>query len=255
MVLPLFDKNPTKTKAVATKWLIWANILVFLAVWWLERRGVSWIASAYGMVPSRLTADFQGEIPKVFTSMFLHADWSHLLLNLLYLHIFGDNVEDTLGKRRFLIFYALSGWGAAAAQYLINPSSPVPMVGASGAIAGVLGAYMVFFPRAPVVVFNPFILPFPILPFPAWLVIGWWFFLNVMGELFSHGSPVAYLAHIGGFVTGLLLARGSIKRHNTRGHDGSYAESQGAYPASRQDKASRTVKRPIFRKGDAPFWR
>ncbi len=240
---------------MATKWLIWINILVFVGTLWLESHGVSWIPSAYGMVPARLTADFQGEIPKIFTSMFLHAGWSHLLLNLLYLHIFGDNVEEALGRRRFVIFYALSGWGAAAAQYLMNSTSPIPMVGASGAIAGVLGAYMVFYPRAPVIVFNPFIIPFPILPFPAWMVIGWWFFLNVMGELFSSGSPVAYLAHIGGFVTGLLLARGSIKESFPGTSDGTRSDPHDIpHPFGGRTKA-RTVKKPIFRKDDAPFWR
>ncbi|HXS15718.1 MAG TPA: rhomboid family intramembrane serine protease [Polyangiaceae bacterium] len=252
MVLPLYDKNPTKSKATATRWLIWINVVMFLLASWLESRGVTWIASAYGMVPSRLTADFQGEIPKIFTSMFLHGGWSHLILNLLYLHIFGDNVEDALGKSRFVLFYALSGWGAAAAQYLVNPLSPIPMVGASGAIAGVLGAYLIFFPRAPVVVFNPFILPFPILPFPAWLVIGWWFFLNVLGQLFSHESPVAHLAHIGGFVTGLFLARGSLKKQ--RSSRPAYEEGQEVFPGLGNTQA-RQVKRPIFSKGDEPFWR
>lgn len=174
------------------------------------------------------------------------------MLNLLYLHIFGDNVEDALGRRRFIIFYALSGGGAALAQYVINPTSPIPMVGASGAIAGVLGAYLVFFPRAPVVVFNPFILPFPILPLPAWMVIGWWFFLNVMGELFSSGSPVAYIAHIGGFVTGLLLARSSIKPARSGAE---VAEASEILSGFGRRPAARTVKRPIFRKDDAPFWR
>jgi membrane associated rhomboid family serine protease len=167
-------------------------------------------------VPTRLTHDPTGEAFTIFTSMFMHGGWLHLGGNMLFLHIFGDNVEDAIGHVRYVAFYLLSGIGAAAAQVLTDPSSQVPMVGASGAIAGVLGAYMVLYPTAPVLVLNP-ILPLwflfgLFLELPAWLVAGEWFIANLfMGaqSLAGVGSEggVAFFAHLGGFVSGLVLVK------------------------------------------------
>jgi membrane associated rhomboid family serine protease len=150
----------------------------------------------------------------VFTSMFMHGNFAHLGGNMLFLYIFGDNVEDSVGHLRYVLFYLLSGIGAAAAQVLIDPSSQVPMVGASGAIAGVLGAYMVLHPRAPITVLNPPPLAFFIgffIEVPAWLVIGAWFVIQLLSGVGSlggtEGGGVAFFAHVGGFLTGLLLVR------------------------------------------------
>lgn len=213
-MIPLYDNNPTRSPAVVTVVLIAANVTVFLAQVVLEWGGASWVVPAYGLVPIRITLDPAGELFTVFTSMFMHGGWAHLGWNMLFLHIFGDNVEDALGHLRYLGFYALGGIGAAACQYLINPSSNIPMVGASGAIAAVLGAYVLLHPRAPVAVVNP-ILPLwllmgPLIALPAWLVVGEWFLVNLIGGLDALGRTeggVAFFAHIGGFLVGLLAIR------------------------------------------------
>lgn len=147
-------------------------------------------------------------------SMFLHGGWGHLLGNALFFWVFGDNVEDALGRGRFLLFYLVCGLAAAAAQVAIDPASPVPMVGASGAIAGVLAAYVRLYPHVRVHMFVP---PFFVLPFPAWLVIGWWFVLQVLMALPQVSgvrveAGVAVLAHVGGFVAGWLLVRPLLPR-------------------------------------------
>lgn len=145
-------------------------------------------------------------------SMFLHGGWGHLLGNALFFWVFGDNVEDALGRGRFLLFYLVCG--LAAAQVAIDPASPVPMVGASGAIAGVLAAYVRLYPHVRVHMLVP---PFFVLPFPAWLVIGWWFVLQVLTALPQVSgvrveTGVAVLAHVGGFVAGWLLVRPLLPR-------------------------------------------
>lgn len=142
------------------------------------------------------------------TSMFLHGGWGHLLGNALFFWVFGDDIEDALGRGRFLLFYVVCGLAAAAAQIAIDPASPVPVVGASGAIAGVLGAYARLFPRVRI---DMWFFPF-VIPMPALLVIGWWFLVQVIAMLPQlHGvhveSGVAVVAHVGGFVTGLVLVQ------------------------------------------------
>jgi len=176
--------------------------------------GHTWIIAWYGLVPSRLLDDPPGEAFTSLTSMFMHASWGHIGWNMVFLYIFGDNIEDTLGHFRYIVFYLLAGFGAAAAQVLIDPSSSIPMVGASGAIAGVLGAYLVYYPKAPVLVLNPipplWLILGLFISLPAWLVIGEWFVGNLlggMGALAGRSSSVAFFAHIGGFLTGLVLAR------------------------------------------------
>src|SRR5690606_24435746 len=136
---------------------------------------------------TRVAQDPTGEAFTVLTSMFMHGGWGHLGWNMLFLHVFGDNVEDALGHARYLGFYLLGGIGAAACQFFVNPASTIPMVGASGAIAAVLGGYVVLHPRAPVAVVNP-ILPLwllmgPLIALPAWFVVGEWFFVNLIGGL------------------------------------------------------------------------
>ncbi len=214
-MLPIGDRNPTRTTPFVNYVLIALNLAVF--AWQFSvtsRGGEAWLVPGYGLVPARLTLDPPGEAFTIFTSMFMHGGLMHLGGNMLFLHIFGDNVEDTLGHVRYVLFYLLSGIGAGAAQVLTDPSSQLPMVGASGAIAGVLGAYMVLHPRAPITVLNlpplAFFIGFFIVV-PAWLVIGLWFLVQLLSGIGSLGAletgGVAFFAHVGGFLTGLLLVR------------------------------------------------
>ena len=206
-MLPIGDRNPTRTTPFVNYAIIVLNILVF--VWQtivILGGGEAWLTAGYGLVPSRIANDPTGEAFTVLTSMFMHGGLLHIAGNMLFLHIFGDNVEDELGHVRYAVFYLLSGVGAAAAQYMVDTSSQVPMVGASGAIAGVLGAYMVLHPSAPIMVLLPIGL---FIELPAWVVTGLWFAIQLYSGLGSGAatSGVAFFAHIGGFVAGLVLIR------------------------------------------------
>jgi membrane associated rhomboid family serine protease len=248
-VVPLYDINPAQSRPHVTRWLILANVVVFLATWFLEGRGLSYVASGYGLVPIRVRMDPSGEWFTLFSSMFLHAGWGHIFWNMLFLFIFGDNVEDKLGSERFLAFYLLSGLGAALGQFAMDPTSHVPMVGASGAIGGVLGGYLVLHPKAPVAVLNP--IPFTWLFFPlvfalpAWVVVGEWFIGNVFGVLGAgagiSGAGIAFAAHLGGFLVGLVTVRLFAK-----------SESLGKRPSQIRDP-----DRPAFWREDKqrPFWK
>jgi membrane associated rhomboid family serine protease len=229
-MIPISDLNPTRRKPLVNTILIVANVLAFLWEYSLVAGGAAWVIPGYGVVPRRIVGDPLGEAFTVVTSMFMHGGWEHLGGNMLFLYIFGDNVEDAIGRGRYLFFYVICGLGAALAQVVIDPASPIPMVGASGAIAGVLGAYLVLYPRAPVTVLNPivplwFVLGLFIV-FPAWLVVGEWFLWNLIRGVGSlggeSGGGVAFFAHIGGFVAGLLLIRpamlGRIKGPSSRWH-------------------------------------
>ena len=223
MFVPIRDINPTRSAPVVNYLIIGLNVLAWLWELALTRTGAVWVEPGYGLVPVRFTGDPWGEAFTIFTSMFMHGGWLHLGGNMLYLYIFGDNVEDALGHVRYAAFYAVCGVAAAVTQVGIDPASQVPMVGASGAIAGVLGAYIVLHPKAPILVFNtllPLWLLFgPFLMFPAWLAIGTWFLWNVLGGFTALGGPtgggVAFFAHIGGFVAGLTLIRPAMT-HRTR---------------------------------------
>jgi len=214
-MIPVRDQNPRRSFPVVTLALIAANVAAWLVEWTLLRAGGSWVISGYGLVPARLLSDPLADSVTLLTSMFMHGGWEHLFGNMLFLWVFGDNIEDALGRGRFLAFYFAAGLAAAAAQVAVDPTSVVPMVGASGAIAGVLGGYLVLFPRAPIVVLNPI---FPLwfffgvfLVFPAWFVVGEWFAWNLLRGVasLSRGSSggVAFFAHLGGFVLGLLAIR------------------------------------------------
>lgn len=205
-MIPIGDSNPTRTFPFVNYLLLAVNVLVWLWQLGLMQRGEAWIVPAYGMVPSRLTLDPLGEAFTVLTSMFMHGGWAHIAGNMLFLYVFGDNVEDALGHFRYAVFYILGGVAAAMAQLGTDPSSPMPMVGASGAIAAVLGAYLVLYPRAPVTVLFGFFF----LVFPAWLVVGEWFILQLImgvGSLGGQEAGVAFFAHIGGFIAGLVGVR------------------------------------------------
>jgi membrane associated rhomboid family serine protease len=188
--------------------LIMLNVAVFLHEQTLGRHGLELFVREWGLVP----ADFAWD--RVVTSMFLHGGWAHAGGNMLYLWIFGDNVEDTLGHLRFLTLYVLSGVGAATAQILMSPGSDVPMVGASGAISGVLGAYLILFPHASVLTLITFGFFIRFVHVPAVIVLGFWIVVQVLNGLLSYGAlaagaaeggGVAWFAHIGGFVAGVIL--------------------------------------------------
>jgi membrane associated rhomboid family serine protease len=215
-MFPIKDENPTRTFPFVNYLLIAANIAAY--VWQsllIRHSGEAAIVTGYGLVATRLFSDPLGEGFTIFTSMFMHGGLAHLGGNLLYLYIFGDNVEDSLGHGRYLGFYLLGGIAAAATQIITGIDSPVAMVGASGAISGVLGAYIVLYPRAPILVINsiPLLWLFYgfFLSFPAWLVIGFWFVGNLLSGVSTLGmgnvGGVAFFAHIGGFIAGLLLVR------------------------------------------------
>jgi membrane associated rhomboid family serine protease len=218
-MFPLRDTQPSDSKPIVTILLIVLNVLVFLFEFSLDPYTHNAFISTYGMVPDRLT------VSSVFTSMFLHAGWFHVLGNMWFLWIFGDNIEDILGHGKFLLFYLLCGVAAALAQYFFDPFSRIPVVGASGAIAGVMGAYMVKFPRARIVTFIFVFLFFTTIEIPAWAMLIYWFFLQLVGgfdsmasSLYSRGGGTAFLAHVGGFLAGmaLVLLLGTRQRYYNR---------------------------------------
>ena len=222
-MFPLKDDIPSQTTPVVTMALIAVNIVVFLYQLSLQVTGDPGASAAleafvfeFGAVPCRISGscasagDFPAPFATMFTSMFLHGGLLHVGGNMLYLWIFGDNVEDTLGHARFLLFYFLSGLVAAAAQTVMNPSSPVPMIGASGAVSGVLGAYLILFPHATVLTLVMFIFFIRLIRIPALIVLGFWIvvqFFNGLGSFQRQGGEggVAWFAHIGGFLAGIVI--------------------------------------------------
>jgi membrane associated rhomboid family serine protease len=212
-MLPIADENTgERTVPVVTYILIAINVVVFI----LELLGGEQFVTTWAFVPSRFLADPVGQFITVFTSMFMHAGWLHLGGNMLYLWIFGDNVEDRFGHIKFLIFYLLCGIAATFSQMFFSFKSDIPNLGASGAIAGVLGAYLLMFPRTRVRV----LLGMYVIPMSALVVIGFWFVLQLFSSILSVANAadvggVAFFAHVGGFVAGFLLAfvfRGSSNR-------------------------------------------
>ncbi len=217
-MLPLKDDQPRYSTPSVTWFLIGINLVIFLFEATLDRRSLETLITQFGVVPSHLAALLAGShkyslgavVLPYFTSMFLHGSWLHVLGNMLYLFIFGDNVEDYLGHFKYLVFYILTGLIAMATQVLINLHTSAPTVGASGAIAGVLGAYFVLYPRARVLTwFFVFVLWVP-----AWIILGYWFALQFLSgtatALAVQGQDiggVAFWAHVGGFVAGALLVK------------------------------------------------
>jgi membrane associated rhomboid family serine protease len=202
-MIPLRDIIPSRTTPVVTVALITINVLVFLYELSLGR-AVDAFTLYWGLVPAAFSW------VTVFTSMFLHGGFLHVAGNMLYLWIFGDNVEDRMGHGRFLVFYLLCGVAAALAQTITAPDSVIPMVGASGAIAGVMGAYFVLYPKSRIVTLIPIFFFFQVIEVPAILFLGIWFlmqFLSGLGSIVSVASGstggVAFWAHVAGFVAGL----------------------------------------------------
>jgi len=233
-MIPLSDENPT----LRTPWMTWLLIGTTVAVWMTVQGAGSAESLAtsvcnLGLVPGELThrAALGTAVPlgdgyacivdqepiNRFTpllSMFLHGSWGHLLGNMLFFWVFGNNIEDSMGPVRFLIFYLLCGLVAAGAHVLVEPASPVPTVGASGAISGVMGAYLVLYPRVRVNMLFIFIIFFKVIAIPAWLVLLWWFAIQILTGLPQLmpmrpdvSGGVAVWAHVGGFVAGVILIK------------------------------------------------
>jgi membrane associated rhomboid family serine protease len=208
-MIPLRDTVRSATVPVVTRLLIAVNVGVFLYQSGLGPAGEAFVR-AYGLVPRRVHLGDPTTLWPIVSSMFLHGGWMHLLGNMLYLHIFGDNVEDRVGHARYLLLYLLAGAVAGIAQVTINARSTLPMIGASGAIAGVTGAYFLFFPRARVVTLIPVFIFLQIVEVPAVFFLFVWFAFQLMlgiGSLGmdSSGGGVAFWAHVGGFLAGMVL--------------------------------------------------
>ena len=208
-MIPLKDDNPTSRRPVVTYFLISLCVLIFILQFNSQEYKTGQLFYSYGLIPSVLMG--KNQLPMdlyavpayvtIFTSMFMHGGFMHLIGNMLYMWIFADNIEDNLGPTKFLIFYILSGIGAAMTQVLMDTHSQIPMVGASGAIGGVLGAYLINHPKAKVLVLIPFGFFSQLIKIKALYVLGFWFIL----QFISSGGGVAYAAHIGGFISGMIL--------------------------------------------------
>jgi membrane associated rhomboid family serine protease len=227
-VFPYRDENETVRTPVVTLALIAINMLVWLMV---QGAGSELPLAAsvcnFGLIPAELLQTAPpgdgfamghglrcltdpGRAPEhIFTSMFLHGGWMHLLGNLWFLWLFGNNVEDSMGRVRFIVFYLLGGIGAAIAQVISSPDSVIPMVGASGAISGVMGGYIVLYPRVRVYTLIVLFVFVTSVALPAWVMLGYWMVLQLLGSLAggTEGGGVAFAAHIGGFIVGVVLIR------------------------------------------------
>jgi len=214
-MIPLKDDNPTSSRPIVTYFIIGMCVVVFFMQLGSESYRTGQLFYSYGLIPSVLMGHDQlpmdlYAVPAyvtIFSSMFMHGGFMHLIGNMLYMWIFADNIEDSLGPKSFIIFYLLSGIGAATAQVFADTSSQIPMIGASGAIGGVLGAYIINYPKAKVLVLIPlgfFIFSQKI---RALYVLGFWFVLQFINSytMSSQEGGVAYAAHIGGFVSGMIL--------------------------------------------------
>ncbi len=229
--IPISDENPASRRAYVTVGLIVINALA----WFYELSiGVDQATFGFGAVPAWVlhgvtdgtiriphegVIDVHQPVPwplTVFTSMFMHGSWLHIIGNMWFLWIFGDNVEDAMGPVRYLVFYLVCGVAAAAAQVFSQPASHVPMVGASGAIAGVLGAYLVLYPHARVRCLWILFIIITTVYVPAWLLLGLWF----VSQVLMPGSGVAWMAHVGGFLAGMALVLVFVRRRPPRRRDG-----------------------------------
>lgn len=206
-MFPIRDHNPSTRVPYVTYSLIAINIAVFLWGLVAHQTNADLIAfyDAYAMIPAKVS---QGTgYTGLITSMFLHGGFMHIAGNMLFLFIYGDNVEDEMGHVPFLLFYLVAGLLATYAQYAFDPQSTIPLVGASGAIAGVMGSYLLLFPKAKVDVFIFLIVIIRIIPIPAWILLGLWFAMQLTNGFASDmtGGGVAYWAHAGGFVAGAVM--------------------------------------------------
>lgn len=204
-MIPLRDTQRSNSTPVVTVLLIVANCLVFLYELSLGPHTRNYFVHVYGLVPDRMV------LRSLVTCMFLHGGWMHLIGNMWFLWVFGDNIEDALGHFQYLVFYLLCGVAAGLAHVVANLNSPMPTIGASGAIAGVMGAYLVKFPRARITTLVPVIIFFTTFDLPAAFVLAYWFLIQLLSGVGSVASShitehgVAWFAHVGGFLAGILL--------------------------------------------------
>lgn len=210
-MIPIRDQLPVRSVPIVNYLLIAANILVFVFMW-LAGANQEALVNDLALIPANVTSGLDlGDIGDIFTSMFMHAGLLHLGGNMLYLWIFGDNVEDSMGPVKYLAFYLIGGIVASLAHILTNPNSQIPTVGASGAIAAVLGAYLILFPQSRVLTFIPIGYFMRLTAVPAIIVLGLWFLLQLFSGVMSVGAGdvggVAFWAHIGGFLAGVVLAK------------------------------------------------
>ena len=203
-MIPLRDVIPSRTTPYITVTIIAINAIAWLFEVSLDPEVLNRFLTVYGVVPANFSP------PTLITSMFLHGSWMHVIGNMWYLWIFGDNVEDRLGHGRFIVFYLLCGIAAALGQIVMDPTSTLPTIGASGAIAGVMGAYFVLYPQSRVLTLVPWIIIWEVIELPAWVLLGFWFLMQLFSAgtiavtASSHGSGgVAFAAHVAGFVVGM----------------------------------------------------
>jgi membrane associated rhomboid family serine protease len=217
-MIPLRDTQPSSSFPSVTVMLIAVNVAVFLYQFSLDPWQLNHFIARYAVIPDRL------QLGDLITSMFLHGGWMHLIGNMWFLWIFGDNVEDILGHGKFLAFYIGCGIAAALIHAILNTYSRVPTVGASGAIAGVMGAYLVKFPHSRILTLVPIIIFFTTFEIPAFLMLLYWFFIQIFSGIGSvgysqiSGGGVAWFAHVGGFLAGILLVHllGTRERYRYR---------------------------------------
>jgi membrane associated rhomboid family serine protease len=204
-MFPIADENIGRRITPVVTWaLIGLNVLVFIYQLSLGMAAMGAFFATWGVQPYEIIR--LRDLPALMTSMFIHGGLGHLFSNMIFLHVFGDNLEDVMGHLRYLVFYLICGFAATFAQIAIDPSSQIPMIGASGAISGILGGYLVLFPtgRVKAIVFLV------VMMVPAWIMLGLWFGLQAFsawGALGREGGGVAFMAHVGGFIAGVVLAR------------------------------------------------
>jgi membrane associated rhomboid family serine protease len=224
-MLPIRDDTPRFSTPVVTYFIIALNGVVWLYEWLVQAQSPAALESLvyqFGVVPRHETVILSGSthlspavaIVPLLTSMFMHAGWLHVIGNMWFLWIFGDNIEDYLGHFKYLIFYLLSGIGASVLHILLNAGSGVPSIGASGAIAGVMGAYLILYPRARVLTLVPLIIFFTFWWLPAWIFLGYWFLIQFLSGAATSiaytsqtGGGIAFWAHVGGFAAGILMIK------------------------------------------------
>ncbi len=239
-MFPYRDENQLQRTPVITVAIIAANIGVWIYVQGAgSATPLAGSICEYGLIPAELTlsvppgtsfrmseklvclTDSGRQITHLFTSMFLHGSWMHLLGNMWFLWLFGNNIEDSMGRVRFIGFYLLSGLAAALGQVITNPSSVIPMVGASGAISGVMGGYLILYPRVRVFALVPIGFFITSLAMPAWVMLGYWFLIQFVSGLATVGGDlggVAFWAHIGGFVAGVVLIKPFVREDYYQAH-------------------------------------
>ena len=224
-MIPIRDDTPRFSTPYVTYFLIALNTVIFLFEWSVghqNQRELNALIFEFGVVPRHVTLALAGNGPAnllgafipIFTSMFLHGSWLHIIGNMWVLWIFGDNIEDYLGHFTYLLFYLVCGVAASIAHIMLNLNSRVPSVGASGAIAGIMGAYFVLYPKARVLTIVPLIIFFTFWWLPAWIVLGYWFLMQFLSGAATSiavtsqsGGGVAFWAHVGGFVAGIVLIK------------------------------------------------